>query len=64
MKNNLVEAVAAENELKKGEVMKVLNSLAAVAAEEVKKSKFVISVRTKPPTNENTKMEELTIKDE
>jgi nucleoid DNA-binding protein len=53
-KGSIAEAIAAETELKKGEVTKVLNSLAAVAAKEMKKGKFVIpgvcmiKTRTKP----------------
>ena len=55
-KGGIAEAVAAETELKKSEVTKVLNSLANVAATEVKKGKFtipgvcMIKTRTKPAT--------------
>ena len=55
-KGGIAEAVAAETELKKSEVTKVLNSLANVAATEVKKGKFVIpgvcmiKTRLKPAT--------------
>jgi hypothetical protein len=55
-KGGIAEAIAAETEMKKGEVTKVLNSLAAVAAKEVKKGKFVIpgvcmiKTRLKPAT--------------
>ena len=55
-KGGIAEAVASETELKKSEVTKVLNSLANVAAAEVKKGKFVIpgvcmiKTRLKPAT--------------
>ena len=55
-KGGIAEAVASETELKKSEVTKVLNSLANVAAKEVKKGKFVIpgvcmiKTRLKPAT--------------
>ena len=55
-KGGIAEAVAAETELKKSEVTKVLNSLANVAAAEVKKGKFtipgvcMIKTRLKPAT--------------
>merc|ERR1711966_637992 len=54
-KGGIAEAVAAETELKKSEVTKVLNSLANVAAE-VEKGKFtipgvcMIKTRLKPAT--------------
>ena len=55
-KGGLADAVAQEVEMKRSEVTKVLNSLAGVAAKEVKKGKFVIpgvcmiKTRTKPAT--------------
>ena len=55
-KGGIADAVASETELKKSEVTKVLNSLANVAAKEVKKGKFVIpgvcmiKTRLKPAT--------------
>ena len=55
-KGGLADAVAQEVEMKKSEVTKVLNSLAGVAAKEVKKGKFIIpgvcmiKTRLKPAT--------------
>ena len=55
-KGAIAEALATATELKKSDVSKVLTSLAAVAAKEVKKGKFVIpgvcmiKTRTKPAT--------------
>eukprot|EP00972_Heterocapsa_arctica_P106631 15706102-Heterocapsa_arctica.AAC.1 len=43
MNGDIVETIAAEIELKKGEVTKTLNSLANVAMEKEKKGKFVNS---------------------
>eukprot|EP00972_Heterocapsa_arctica_P074379 10976158-Heterocapsa_arctica.AAC.1 len=43
MNGGVVEAIAAETELKKDEVTKTLNSLANVAMEEEKRGKFVNS---------------------
>ena len=60
-KGGLADAVATEVEMKKSEVTKVLNSLASVAASEVKKGKFVIpgvcmiKTRTKPATKAGEK---------
>ena len=45
-KGGIADAVAAETVLKKSEVMKELSSLAAVAAKEVKKGKFVMIKKT------------------
>ncbi len=60
-KGGLADAVATEVEMKKSEVTKVLNSLAGVAASEVKKGKFVIpgvcmiKTRRKPATKAGEK---------
>ena len=55
-KGGIADALAAETELKKSDCMKVLTSLASVAAAEVKKGKFtipgvcMIKTRLKPAT--------------
>merc|ERR1719284_792617 len=55
-KGGIAEALAAETELKKSDCMKVLTSLATVAAKETKKGKFIIpgicmiKTRLKPAT--------------
>merc|ERR1719310_2510224 len=56
-KGGLAEALATETELKRSECMKVINSLASVATQEVKKAgKFVlpglcmVKTRVKPAT--------------
>ena len=56
-KGGLAEAVSSETELKKSDCMKVINSLASVAAQQVKKAgKFVVpglcmvKTRLKPAT--------------